>query len=96
MKKLKLVLFLGLLGFGSTLFAAEPVNYQNFELDTLLHEIDKATAPIITEDYVIFTCEPNYRYVGIAFDFENYQTIHPFQLLTHTDEDGVTQRKHMF
>lgn len=96
MKKLKLVLFLGLLGFGSTLFAAEPVNYQNFELDTLLHEIDKATAPIITEDYVIFTCEPNYRYVGIAFNFENYQTIHPFQLLTHTDEDGVIKRKHMF
>lgn len=100
MKKLiilTLLLAITLCGVGAFgLFAAEPTNYQNFELDMLLHEIDKPTAPIVTEDYVIFTCEPNYRYAGIAFEHENYQVVHPFQILTNTDEDGKTTRKHMF
>lgn len=81
---------------GMGLYAEEHSNFQNFELDTLLHKIDKACAPVITDDYIIFTSEPNYRFVGIAFDFENYQVIHPFQVLTRTDEDGVVTRKHMF
>ena len=37
------------------LFAAEITNYQNFELDTLLHGIDKPGAPVVTDDYIIFT-----------------------------------------
>lgn len=80
----------------SFLSAAEQTNYQNFELDTLLHSISAAQAPLVTEDYIIFTCEPNFRYVGIAFDFENYQTIHPFQILTKKDEDEKTSRQFMF
>ena len=83
------------IGFAG-LYAAEQTNYQNFELDTLLHEIDKPQKPVITEDYIIFTCDPNHRYVGIAFDFENYNIVHPFKLLTHTDENGEVTRKHLF
>lgn len=78
------------------LSAAEAANYQNYELDLLLHEIDKPQAPIITEKYIIFTAETNHRYIGIAFDFEDYKVVHPFQVLTNTNEDGVTSRKHMF
>ncbi|MCR5188343.1 MAG: isoamylase [Treponema sp.] len=100
MKKLiviTLLLALTLCGLGAMgLHAEEQTNFQNFELDTLLHEIDKACGPVITEDYIIFTSEPNYRFVGIAFDFENYQVIHPFQILTRTDEEGAVSRKHMF
>ena len=100
MKKLiftTLLLALTLCGVGAAgLHGAEMTNYQNFELDTMLHEIDKPGAPVVTDDYIIFTCDPNYRYVGIAFDFENYQVIHPFQILTNTDEDGKVTRKHMF
>jgi len=80
----------------SSLYAAAPVNYQNYELDSLLHNIDKPGEPKITEDYIIFTASEKNRYVGIAFDFENYQIVHPFQVLTNTDEDGNVIRKHMF
>ena len=100
MKKLivvTLLLAVTLFGVGGMgLYAEDHSNFQNFELATLLHKIDKACAPVITDDYIIFTSEPNYRFVGIAFDFENYQVIHPFQVLTRTDEEGVVTRKHMF
>lgn len=98
MKKL-ILLFVAitLCGIGAAgLSAAEITNYQDFELDSLLHNIDKPCAPVITEDYIIFTSEPNYRFVGIAFDFENFQTVHPFQILTQKDDDENVSRKHMF
>lgn len=99
MKKL-IILIIGLIIFGigmtGALFAAEQINYQNYELDTLLHEIEKPQPPVITDDYIIFTCDPNHRYIGIAFDFENYNIIHPFKLLTNTDENGTVTRKHLF
>ena len=77
-------------------FAAAPVNYQNFELDTLLHNIEKPCEPIVTEDYIIFTANTQNRSVGIAFDFENYQVIHPFQVLSITDDEGKSTRRHLF
>lgn len=76
--------------------AAAPVEFQNYELDMLLHEITRPTAPIITDDYIIFTADPKYRFAGIAFDFENYQVIHPFQVLTQTDDNDKKSRRHMF
>lgn len=78
------------------LFAAEQSNYQDFDLDTLLHEITAPGAPIVTDDYIIFTADVYNRFVGIAFDFENYNVIHPFQILTTKDDDGKVSRKHMF
>lgn len=80
----------------TSIFAAAPVNYQNYELDSLLHNIDKPSAPVITDDYIIFTATTNNRFVGIAFDFENYQVIHPFQVLSKTDDEGNVTRQHMF
>lgn len=77
-------------------FAAEITNYQNFELDTLLHEIDKPGAPVVTDDYIIFTADTKHRFVGIAFDFEEYKVIHPFQILTQKDDEENVSRKHMF
>jgi len=73
----------------------EPV-YQPYELDRLIHNIDSPGAPVVTEDYIIFTAETNHRNVGIVFDFENYQTIHPFQILMRVDEDGNKTPQHMF
>ena len=98
MKKLILlfaVMVVGLL-FASPLFAAEQTNYQNFELDTLLHGIDKPGAPVVTDDYIIFTADTRHRFVGIAFDFEDYKVIHPFQILTQKDDEENVSRKHMF
>jgi hypothetical protein len=100
MKKNKFLLVLSFLltlctGF-NYLFAEEEVKYNPYELDKLLHEIEKPGAPVITEDYIIFTADPKSRYVGIAFDFENYQIVHPYTLLTVTDEDGNVSARHLF
>ena len=100
MKKNKFLLVLTILliftsGFNA-LFAEEPVKYNPYELDKLLHEIEKPGAPVVTEDYIIFTADPKSRYVGIAFDFENYQIVHPYTLLTITDEDGNVTPRHLF
>ncbi|MCR5253777.1 MAG: isoamylase [Treponema sp.] len=96
MTKFVLMTLLAALFMGGMGFAAAPVNYQNFELDTLLHNIEKPGEPIVTEDYIIFTANTQNRSVGIAFDFENYQVIHPFQILSSTDDEGKTTRKHLF
>ena len=78
------------------LSAAAPIEYQDYDLDMLLHEITEPKAPVITDDYIIFTVDTNYRYAGIAFDFEDYQIIHPFQVLTQTDDEEKKTRRHLF
>lgn len=80
----------------SFITAAEKNAVQPFELDKLIHDIEKPCEPIITDDYIIFSADYNYRFVGIAFDFENYQVIHPFQLLTRRDDNNIKQRSLMF
>ncbi|MCQ2591587.1 MAG: isoamylase [Treponema sp.] len=72
------------------------IEYTPFELDSLIHEIEKPSAPIITDDYIIFTADVNHRNVGIAFDFENYKIVHPYKLLATTDIDGTKTNKHLF
>lgn len=95
--KLTLIFLLLILsGSVNMLFAEEEIKYNPYELDKLLHEIEKPGAPVVTDDYIIFTADPKNRYVGIAFDFENYQIIHPYTLLTVTDEDGNKSARHLF
>ena len=84
---MKKLIFLAALVVGllsAQAFAAEQTNYQNFELDTLLHGIDKPGAPVVTDDYIIFTADTRHRFVGIAFDFEEYKVIHPYVLCLQT------------
>ncbi len=95
-KNFLVTLFVMLFAAGSLLTAAEKIEYQDFELDRLLHEIEKPGEPIITNDYIIFTADVHHRFVGIAFDFEDFTEIHPFRALTKTLEDGTVIRKHLF
>lgn len=83
--------------FFSNIFAEEKeVPLRPYELDKLLRNIKSATKPIVTDDYIIFTAKPTSRYVGIAFDFENYQTVHPFKVLYSTDEDNKKTPMYLF
>ena len=93
---IKTICTLFLLSSGFSLFSAEPIKYRPYELDTILREIKGPTAPVITDDYIIFTADPKNRYVGIAFDFEDYQIIHPYKLQCSTDEDGNKTPQHLF
>jgi hypothetical protein len=60
-----------------------------YEFDSIAAEINGVGKPLIKENHVIFTAEQHKRrFVGIAFDFENFRTIHPFQIRKITDVDG--------
>ncbi len=56
--------------------------------DKLVAEITRVSPPVTKGEYVIFTADSAYRYAGIAFDFENFRTIHTFQRLVSRDENG--------
>lgn len=47
--------------------------------------ITRSAPPVLRQNTVLFTYQqPSYvRYVGIAFDFESYQTIHPYRRNDH-------------
>ncbi len=66
---------------------------QTQELDTydynnLVTSIKGVSSPYISGDYIVFTAQYNSRFVGIAFDFENYKTIHPFYLHKTINYEG--------
>ncbi len=77
-------------------FAAETEGLKSYFYDKIIHEIDHVQAPVITDDYIVFTADSSNRFVGIAFDFENFQTIHPFQILTAYDFDGKEKSSILF
>ena len=58
---------------------------ETYEYNNLINSINKVQEPIVTDKYIIFTAETGPRFVGIAFDFENYQTIHPFKIKNSRD-----------
>lgn len=62
-------------------------NFDDIEIDNVLRSVDGVTAPFVDGDYAVFTVNPNARYVGIAFDFENFRDIHKFQHRVHYDEE---------
>ncbi len=61
---------------------------KQYILDNLLQTIHRPTAPVVHDDYIIFTAEPSIRYTGIAFNFEQYQKIHTFKRLVRQNENG--------
>ena len=59
-----------------------------YTLDKIRIGIKSAQKPYIAENYIVFTAEDNHRFTGIAFDFEDYRTIHPFEKLVFYDYDN--------
>ena len=86
--------FLALLLLISTLpVLALPAQVQestpdSYTYNNLIARIDKVGAPFMVDDYIIFTADSKPRHVGIAFDFEDFRTIHSFQKVNTTDVDG--------
>ena len=66
------------------------------EYTNLVISIDDVGAPVVKNNRIIFTAENNARYVGIAFDFENFRTIHSFQLRKIKDAEYETQKSFYF
>ena len=62
----------------------------------LVETIARADAPLITGKYIIFTAAGSARHVGIAFEHENFQSIHSFQRLYRSEEDTDTKKSILF
>lgn len=71
--------------------AAVEAGIEEYARATIVKEVKGVKAPFISGDYAIFTAEDTSRYVGIAFDFENYRTIHVFNKRVSYDENGDPQ-----
>ncbi len=74
----------------SPLFSLDLAQFEGkqYILDNLLQTIDRPKAPVVLDNYIIFTSSPTIRYTGIAFDFEDYNKIHTFKRLVRQNEDG--------
>lgn len=59
----------------------------DYEYDSIVQSIDSVGAPYLKDNYAIFTADKNARFVGIAFDFENFRVIHSFSLRTIRDTE---------
>lgn len=82
MKKIALFLLSAALfcsaAFADTTVRALPIDDADFA--TIAATISEVSAPYVKDDYIIFTQRKGPRYVGIAFDFENFREIHQFKI----------------
>lgn len=69
-------------------YAQEFDNSKTEITDELLSKITGINSPQIINDCIVFTAEHNAHFVGIAFDFENFKTVHPFKLRIFRDFEG--------
>lgn len=68
----------------------------SYDYNNLVLSINKVSEPEITEDAIIFTQENIYRVAGLCFDFEDFKTIHPYQIRKSEDIDGKVTNSIMF
>lgn len=81
----------------SSLFADTSAEEQKtYEYNNLVFSLDHVNKPVVTDNYIIFTAESGPRFVGIAFDFENYSTVHSFQIRKSRDLDNKITRSILF
>ncbi|MCR5763312.1 MAG: glycogen-binding domain-containing protein [Treponema sp.] len=62
----------------------------------MVTQIKEVRAPYLIGDYLIFTAEKTADYVGIAFDFENFHTIHPYQIHNTYNADNEIESSLLF
>jgi len=73
------VLFILFVSFPSA--AAKAADWESYELVNRLLSLQKPGAPVIHENFVIFTADSSLRRVGIAFAHENFANIYWFRQL---------------
>ncbi|UTC51375.1 glycogen-binding domain-containing protein [Treponema sp. OMZ 855] len=76
--------------------AAEQTVIDTYTYGELVETIARTDAPLITGKYIIFTAAGSARHVGIAFEHENFQSIHSFQRLYRSDDSTETKKSILF
>ncbi len=83
--------------FISPIAAKEEVHQEDtYEYDLLVSELTGYSAPILKGNSVVFTAKPDARFIGIAFDFEDFRQIHSFQLKKIYDIEGEVSNSFFF
>lgn len=92
-----------LMTFIAVAVAEEPIKtneqeQDEYEYNNLVAGLSQVTnIPVVSDKYIVFTQNFGVRFTGIAFDFEGYKIIHPFQNKINTDfADNVTSRLMFF
>ncbi len=67
-----------------------------YEYNNIVAKLETPAEPVVTENYIVFTEKTGPRFIGIAFDFEDYQKIHPFMLHKNRDAEGAVTNSLMF
>lgn len=90
MKKTVLFVALALLSVSviSAKSKANAIVPDTYDYDLLVTSIKGVQAPVVSDDYIVFTADYNARSVGIAFDFENYKVIHHYSVRRIFDYEG--------
>lgn len=68
----------------------------SYDYSNLVISIKESASPQVLDNCIIFTQENVYRNAGIAFDFEDFKIIHPFQIRKTEDIDGNITNSVMF
>ena len=68
----------------------------SFEYREIAQKMLNPSAPFEKDGLIVFSAEEGPHYVGIAFDFENFQKIHSFQKRVILDENGEKSRSWYF
>ncbi|MCR5606030.1 MAG: glycogen-binding domain-containing protein [Treponema sp.] len=67
-----------------------------YDYDSLVSGITGYSTPYTRGNSVIFTAKPDARYIGIAFDFEDFKQIHSFSSRKLHDADGKVTSSFFF
>ncbi len=59
----------------------------DYDMQSLISGIQRAGPPVVKNGYIIFTAQKNHRFVGVAFNNEQFRTIHSFERLVFYDTD---------
>ena len=94
--KRKFAIFSIILTFFAFNSFAEISKIDEYDYKTLVLSIGYPSEPLVNEQTIIFTQENKFRFAGIAFDFEDYKTIHPYQIRKTEDEQGNITNSVMF
>ena len=92
-----LAIFLSVATFAFAKGKTEAVAAEDtYEYDLLVSTIRGYGEPILSGNSVVFTAKPDARYIGIAFDFENFREIHSFHIKKIYDMDGEVTNSFFF
>ncbi|MBR4323823.1 isoamylase [Treponema sp.] len=67
-----------------------------YEYDLTLTDISDVREPYISNDFMVFTAPVDSNSIGIAFDYEEFRTIHYFQLRKNYGYDGELTSSYYF